>query len=62
LQRLSSHGLHWTTDNEGLDIAALTNVSLMFLGRRNATTGGSGSNFVIVSPFFNFFPMMTDDA
>ena len=29
LQRLSPHGLHWRTVDEGLDIAALTNVSLM---------------------------------
>jgi hypothetical protein len=29
LQRLSPHGLHWPTVNEGLDTAALTSVSLM---------------------------------
>jgi hypothetical protein len=45
LQRLSLHGLHWPTVDEGLDTAALTSVSLMVLGRRNATTGGSGHNF-----------------
>jgi hypothetical protein len=39
LQRLSPHGLHWPTVDEGLDIAALTSVSLMLLGRRNATMG-----------------------
>jgi hypothetical protein len=37
LQRLSPHGLHWPTVDEGLDTAALTSVSLMLLGRRNAT-------------------------
>ena len=41
LQHLSPHGLHWPTIDEGLDTAALTSVSLMLLGRRNATTGGS---------------------
>jgi hypothetical protein len=46
LQLLSQHGLHWPTVNEGLDTAALTSVSLMLLGRRNATMGGSGINFV----------------
>jgi hypothetical protein len=52
LQRLSPHGLHWpTVDEEGLDTAALTSVSLMLLGRRNATTGGSGNNLVSVSLF-----------
>jgi predicted GIY-YIG superfamily endonuclease len=30
--------------DEGLDTATLTSVSLMLLGRRNATTGGSGNN------------------
>ena len=33
----------------GLDTAALTSVSLMVLGRRNATTGGSVSNLASVS-------------
>ena len=51
LQLLSPHGLHWPTVDEGLDTAALTSVSLMFLGRRNATTGGSGSNLASVSLF-----------
>ena len=37
--------------DEGLDIAALTNVSLMLLGRRNATVGGSGNNLASVSLF-----------
>ena len=40
LQRLSPHCLHWPTVDEGLDIAALTSVSLMLIDRRNATTGG----------------------
>jgi hypothetical protein len=52
LQRLSPHGLHWPTVDEGLDTAALTSVSLMLLGRRNATTGGSGNNLVSVSLFW----------
>jgi hypothetical protein len=34
----------WPTVDEGLDTAALTSVSLMLLGRRNATTGGLGNN------------------
>jgi hypothetical protein len=29
MQRLSPHGLHWPTVDEGLDTAALTSVSLM---------------------------------
>jgi hypothetical protein len=49
LQRLSPHGLHWPTVDEGLDTAALTSVSLMLLGRRNATTCGSGNNLASVS-------------
>jgi hypothetical protein len=49
LQRLSPHGLHWPTVDEGLDAAALTSVSLMLLGRRKATLGGSGNNLVSVS-------------
>jgi hypothetical protein len=51
LQRLSPHGLHWPTVDEGLDTAALTSVSLMLLGRRNATTGGSGNKLASVSLF-----------
>jgi hypothetical protein len=51
LQRLSPHGLHWPTVDEDLDTAALTSVSLMLLGRRNATTGGSWKNLVSVSLF-----------
>ena len=51
LQRLSPHGLHWSTVHEGLDAAALISVLLMLLGRRNATTGGSGNNLASVSPF-----------
>jgi hypothetical protein len=43
--------LHWPTVDEGLDTAALTSVSLMLLGRRNATTGGSGNNLASVSLF-----------
>ena len=39
------------TVDEGLDTAALTSVSLMLLGRWNATMGGSGNNLVIVSLF-----------
>ena len=49
MQRLSPHGLHWPTVDEGLDTAALTSVSLMLLGRRNATTGGSGNNLASIS-------------
>jgi hypothetical protein len=51
LQRLSPHGLQWPTVDEGLDAAALTSVSLMLLGRRNATTGGSGNNLASISLF-----------
>jgi hypothetical protein len=51
LQRLSPHGLHWPTVDEGLDTAALISVSLMLLGCRNATTGGSGNNLASVSLF-----------
>ena len=51
VQRLSPHGLHWPTVDEGLDTAALTSVSLMLSGRRNATMGGSGNNLASVSPF-----------
>jgi hypothetical protein len=51
LQRLSPHGLHWPTVDEGLDTAALTSASLLLLGRQNATTGGSGNNFASVSHF-----------
>jgi hypothetical protein len=50
---LSPHGLHWPTVDERLDTAALTSVSLMLLGRRNATTGGSGNNLAklqVLSP------------
>jgi hypothetical protein len=39
------------TVDEGLDTAALTSVSLLLLGRQNATTGGSGNNLVSVSHF-----------
>ena len=53
-QRLSPHGLHWPAVDEGLDTAALTSVSLMILGRRNATTDGSGNNLVSFSLFFQF--------
>jgi hypothetical protein len=49
LQRLSPHGLHWPTVDEGLDTAALISVSLMLLGCRNATTGGSGNNLASVT-------------
>ena len=49
LHRLSPHGLHWPIVDEGLDTAVLTSVSLMFLGHRNATTGGSGNNMASVS-------------
>ena len=51
LQLETAHGLHWPTVNEGLDTVALTSVSLMLLGRRNATTGGSGNNLASVSLF-----------
>ena len=37
--------------NEDLDTAALPSVSLMLLGRWNATTGGSGNNLASVSLF-----------
>ena len=53
-QRLSPHGLHWPAVDEGLDTAALTSVSLVILGRRNATTDGSGNNLVSFSLFFQF--------
>jgi hypothetical protein len=54
LQRLSPHGLHWPTVDEGLDTAALTSVSLMLLGRRNATTGVvQGTTW----PAFHFFQL-----
>jgi hypothetical protein len=53
LQRLSPHGLHWPTIDEGLATAALTSVSLMLLGRRNAIMGGSGNNLANVSLFSN---------
>jgi hypothetical protein len=48
---LDCNGLHWPTVDEGLDTAALTSVSLILLGRQNATTGGSGNNLVSVSLF-----------
>jgi hypothetical protein len=51
LQRLSPHDLHWPTVDEGLCTEALTSVSLMLLGRQNATTGGSGNNLASVSLF-----------
>jgi hypothetical protein len=51
MQRLSPHGLHWSTIDEGLDTAALTSVFLILLGRRNATTGGSGNNLISISLF-----------
>jgi hypothetical protein len=51
LQRLSPHGLHWPTVDEGLDTATVTSVFLMLLGRRNATTGDSGNNLTSVSLF-----------
>jgi hypothetical protein len=41
---VTTHGLHWPTVDEGLYTAALTSVSLMLLGRRNETTGGSVNN------------------
>jgi hypothetical protein len=55
LQRLSPHGLHWPTVDEGLDAAALTSISLMLLGRRNATTGGSRNNLASVSLFSKIY-------
>jgi hypothetical protein len=48
---LSPHGLHWPTVDEGLDTAALTSVSLVLLGRRNATMGGSWNNLASISLF-----------
>ena len=59
LPRLSPHGLHWPTVDEGLDTAALTSVSLMLLGRRNATTGGSGNNLASISLFSISFQWRT---
>ena len=41
----------WFTLADRLDTTALTNVSLMLLGRRNDTTGGSGNNLASVSLF-----------
>ena len=57
LQRLSPHGLHWPIVDESLDTAALTSVSLMLLGRWNATTGGSGTTW----PAFHFFQFLSND-
>jgi hypothetical protein len=57
---LAALGLHWPTVDEGLDTAALTSVSLMLLGRWNATTGGSGNNLASVSLFFQF--LSNDDG
>ena len=57
LQRLSPHGLHWPTGDEGLDTAAHTRVSLMLLGCRNATTSGSGNNMAS----FHFFKLPSND-
>jgi hypothetical protein len=57
LQRLSPHGLHWPTGDEGLDTAAQTRVSLKLLGRRNATTSGSGNNMAS----FHFFQFLSND-
>jgi hypothetical protein len=44
---------HFVSPGHSLDddTAALTSVSLMLLGRRNATTGGSGNNLANVSLF-----------
>ena len=39
------------TVDEGLDTAALTSVSLMILGRRNAAMGGPGNNMARFSRF-----------
>ena len=57
LQRLSPHGLHWPTVDEGLDTAALTSVSLMRLGRQNATTGDSEKTWLT----FHFFQFLSND-
>ena len=54
-QHLQPHGLHWPTVDEGLNTTALTSVSLMLLGRRNATTGGSANNLANVSLFSIYF-------
>ena len=51
VNNLKKKTLHWPTVDEGLDTAALTSVSLMFLGHLNATTGGSGNNVASVSLF-----------
>jgi len=58
LKHLSPHGLHWPTVDEGIYTAALTSASLMLLGRRNATTGGSGNNLASENkgnPFVDLF-------
>jgi hypothetical protein len=47
----ATHGLHWPTVDKGLDTAALTSVSFMLFGRRNATMGGSGNNLASISLF-----------
>ena len=60
LQRLSPHGLHWPTVDESLDTADLTSVSLMLLGHRNATTGGSGNNLASVSLFSISWTLVSD--
>ena len=52
----------FTLVDEGLDTAAMTSISLMLLGRRNATMGGSGNNLASLS-FFQFLSNDgTDDA
>ena len=47
----------FTLVDEGLDTAAMTSISLMLLGRRNATTAGSGNNLAA----FHFFQFLSND-
>ena len=57
MQRLSPHGLHWSTVDEGLDTAALTSVSLMLLGRRTLQRVVPGT----IWPAFHFFQFLSND-
>jgi hypothetical protein len=58
LQRLSPHGLHWPTVDEGLDTTALTS-AFMSPERYNGWFRELlGQRFT----FFNFFLMMMDNA
>ena len=57
LQRLSPHGLHWPTVDEGLDTAALISVSFMLLGRRNLQWVVQGTTWSA----FHFFQFLSND-